>query len=49
MFAETDGGLVGAVTDRLPLTLSRIGAGPEVGVYDERRRGTALACSVCCC
>jgi hypothetical protein len=49
MFIETDGGLTGAVTDRTPLTLNRIGAGLENDVYDDRRRGAALACSVCCC
>jgi hypothetical protein len=49
MLVETGGGLAGAVTDRIPLTLNRIGAGLEVDVNDDRRRGAALACSVCCC
>jgi hypothetical protein len=48
MFVEASG-LTGAVTDRLTFAFNNRGAGPEVGVKEDRRRGTALNWSVCCC
>jgi hypothetical protein len=49
VFEDAGDGLTGAVTARLTLTFSRRGAGPNGGLREERRRGTSIAWSVCCC
>jgi hypothetical protein len=48
LFVEANG-LTGAVTDRLTFTFNIMGARPELDVKEDRRRGTDLNCSVCCC
>lgn len=47
MFAAADGGLIGAVTERLILIPNGRGAGADIGANEDCRRGTIIEPSPC--